>query len=139
MHSFLSSKSFTFFILLFCSSPQLIYLWSNNSIAFDFLDGARPPVNVKVKSVSYNFFTIQWDHAGDEITGYQLTVSHHSTVVREATTEKTATEYTFDNMSPTTSYDVSIMAVGEDTNSFPVTLMANTTARPIIGRNKFTL
>lgn len=103
---------------------------------FSFPDGPRPPINLAVKTVSWNFFTMTWGHAGDLINGYQVIITQDDNFITKAVIDKAATQYTVDHedISPLTQYMFSLSSVGKETNSIPVTFLVNTTARPNIGK-----
>ena len=112
-----------------------ILIFLTNILNLSILDGPRPPINLAVKTASWNFFTMTWDHAGDLINGYQVVITQNDNFVSKAVLDKKATIYTAEELSPLTPYEFLLSSVGKETNSIPVTYLVNTTARPNIGKH----
>ncbi|XP_066931271.1 cell adhesion molecule DSCAML1-like [Clytia hemisphaerica] len=104
-----------------------------HEIRLTLKDGPRRPIKLAVRAISWNFFTMTWQHAGDLIKGYQAVVTQNGNFVKKEILERTATVYTVEDVSPLTPYTFSLSSIGKDTNSIPISFLVNTTARPNIG------
>jgi len=77
---------------------------------------------------------MSWQHAGDLILGYQVEITQNGDFIKKEKLDKTATEYTAEDISALTAYTFALSSIGKETNSIPLTLTVNTTERPNIGK-----